>query len=555
MPVCRTFISSMLTTGKKIILVFLGILVLAVAGWQLYKYRWLDKKLQTVTDKTKGLYDIQYGSISLDEVSGTLHVKDITITPDTMVYRRMETEKRNPSILLRATIPQLDILGVKTPKALLNKKIEGRSITITNPSIEILTNRKHKDTQVHDPSKDLSSQLLEKFTKISIDSVAVLHGNILVRDIDEKTPKVQGRDISCSLTDLLIDSISVKDSSRILFSRTLGIASKDIMLPSGDKKYKLGIHEVAFTSRNNVLSVGKFQLTPQLPEDAFARSYAYSKDRYDFTLENIKLIGIDRKNAWRKILEADSLIIGKSSFKIYRDLTRPHDTLSRVGKYPQQQLMQVPIPLNIRKVVFEHAFIEYKERGAKSDSAGKLQFYNVATTISNVTNMRQAIARDDKCILQFRSKLLNIAPVSARIVMLLHDPHGRFSIEGDIGSIDTKDLNPLIQPMGLARMEKGHIDHLHFNFKGDDSSAAGPLTMLYRDIKITLLKKDKDEPKFNKKGIPTLLANVIIKKDNPKKNDDPRTVDVHFDRIRNKSFFNLIWKSIFTGIKQSVGMK
>jgi hypothetical protein len=30
---------------------------------------------------------------------------------------------------------------------------------------------------------------------------------------------------------------------------------------------------------------------------------------------------------------------------------------------------------------------------------------------------------------------------------------------------------------------------------------------------------------------------------------------VHFQRILNKSFFNLIWKTLFTGIKQSVGMK
>lgn len=545
----------MLTPGKKIILVILGILVLAIAGWQIYKYRFLNNKLKTVAEKTDGLYDINYSSITLDEVSGALHVKDITIIPDTTVYRQLEAEKRNPSILIRATIPQLDILGVKTPKALLSKQIEGRSISITNPTIEILTSEKQKDTTIHDPSKDLSTQLLEKFTKISIDSVAILHGDILVRNIDAKTPKVQGKDISCSLTDLLIDSLSVKDSSRIFFSRTLEIASRDLILPSKNKKYQLGLHEVKFTSRHDELSIKNFRLTPLLSEEAFAASYIYSKDRYDFDLEDIHLTGIDRRSAWHKTLEADTMTIGKSSFKIYRDLTHPHDTLSRVGRYPQQQLMQVAIPLNIKKVIFNNSFIEYKEVGAKSDSAGKLRFYDVSATLSNVTNMRRHFAQNDHCLLNFRAKLLNIAPVTARVDMILHDPHGRFTIEGDIGSIATTDLNPLTQPMGLAKMEKGQIDRLHFNFTGNDSSAHGQLTMLYHDIKITLLKKDKDEDKFNKKGIPTLLANIIIKKDNPKKGDDPRTVDVHFNRILNKSFFNLIWKTIFTGIKESVGMK
>ena len=79
--------------------------------------------------------------------------------------------------------------------------------------------------------------------------------------------------------------------------------------------------------------------------------------------------------------------------------------------------------------------------------------------------------------------------------------------------------------------------------------------MLYRDIKISLLKKDKKEKKLDKKGIASLLANIVIKDSNPGKGDEPRTVDVHFNRILNKSFFNLLWKSIFTGIKESVGMK
>jgi hypothetical protein len=94
---------------------------------------------------------------------------------------------------------------------------------------------------------------------------------------------------------------------------------------------------------------------------------------------------------------------------------------------------------------------------------------------------------------------------------------------------------------------------LHFNFEGTDSTSDGKVLLLYEDLKISLLKKDKDEGKLDKKSLVSLFANLIIKNSN--KAEDPRAAEVHFNRILNKSFFNLIWKSIFTGVKQTVGMK
>jgi hypothetical protein len=115
-------------------------LILIIAVWQVYKYRIINNKAEkAVTKKTKGLYTIRYGGLSLDEASGTLHVQNIEITPDTAVYNRMVQEKNNPSVLVKATIPVLNVLGVKTPKALLTRQIEGRIIEIlrfmTRPGI------------------------------------------------------------------------------------------------------------------------------------------------------------------------------------------------------------------------------------------------------------------------------------------------------------------------------------------------------------------------------------------------------------------------------------
>jgi hypothetical protein len=249
------------------------------------------------------------------------------------------------------------------------------------------------------------------------------------------------------------------------------------------------------------------------------------------------------------------LVIDKSSFRIFRDLSYPRDTISKVGKYPQQQLMRLPVPVLIKKMVFVHSFIEYKEKNARSDSAGKVQFFDVSATIDNVTNMKSAISRNNRCVVFFKSKFLNKAPAHAKLVMLLKDPQGKFSIEGNIGKIDVVSLNPLTQPMGLARMEKGNIDKLHFNFSCSDSSSEGKLEMLYSGLKISLLKMDKEENKYDKKGLASLAANIILKGSNPGGDGKTRVEDVHFRRLLNRSMFNLIWKAIFMGMKQTAGVK
>jgi len=550
----------MLTSKKRARLVYLlvplGIFAVGLIVWQFYKYKMVHRKVDdAITQKSKGLYQLHYEGLRIDEVSGTLHVKNVSIVPDTLIYQEMVREKTNPSVLISIHIPALDILGVKTPKALLQKEIEGRSIEISDPSIEIMLNDTKKDSTLHDPSKDLSKELLGKLLKIAIDSVKIVHAHVLVRKMNSGEALFKGENVSFLLAGLLIDSTVNKDSSRIFFSKNVEVGCEELILPSKDKKYRLQIRDLLFRSRENSLYVGVLKMTPQLGEAEFARSFPVQKDRYDFNLKGISLLHINRGALWRKKLEADSLVIAESSFKIFRDLSYPRDTVVKVGKYPHQQLMHLPVPMNIGKVVVVHSFIEYKEKNAKSDSAGKLQFFNVRATIGHVTNMKEVIARNNECIVSFKASLLNKIPVEARLVLLLKDPRGKFSIEGNLGAFDVVTLNPLTQPMGLARMEKGRIRKLHFDLIASDSSSDGKLLMLYEDLKVSLLKKDKEENKYDKKGLASLLVSVMMKKSNPSKGGEARTVDVHFHRILDKSFFNLIWKSIFTGIKETAGLK
>lgn len=540
----------------SILLILAGIILAGIGIWQVYKYKIAKKNIQkAVTEKSKGLYVIHYTDLVIDEVAGDLRVKNVEIIPDTAIFNAMVREQSNPSILLHITVPELHVTGIKTPKALISKELDGEEVEVSDPVIELELNNYLKDKTDYSAAKELYKSILGKLLRINVKTISINHGSLLVKNRGAKVPLFRSTNVSLLFSDLLVDSTSSKDSSRILFCKNVEATGDELILPSKDKRYRSLIKHVQFRSSDNSFKIGLLKLIPQLPEDAFVHSYATQKDRYNFTLENLTFKGIDRAALFKKELYVENVSVERSSFKIYRDLSIPRDTLSRVGKYPQQELLRLSLPVNIRTLVMPVSFIEYKEKNGKSDSAGKVQFYQVHATIRNVTNMKSAIARDNKCTLDFQAKFLNIAPVKARLAMQLNSKRGEFTIAGNIGAISAVALNPLIQPMGLARIKKGTVHDVRFDFKGDDSSSNGKLTILYDDIGIELLRKNNSQNKYDRKLIPTLLAGALVKKSNPGKNGDIRVADVHFDRNLNKSFFNLLWKSIFTGIKETAGMK
>ncbi|HWB90982.1 MAG TPA: hypothetical protein VG605_04000 [Puia sp.] len=540
--------------NRLFLLSALAAIVLLVVAWQFYKYYFVHRKIARVLEeKTRGLYILHYDHLAFDEVAGMLHVENIDLRPDTAVYRQLVRENKEPHMLLQLQVDSLDITGVKTPRGLLAKELEGEKVEVSGARIRIMVQQFKKDSSVYNPAPDLKRQLLGRLLKIAIDSVQIKDATVLVGSLDSSETYFRGNKVSLLLSHLFIDSSARQDSTAILFSRDLALGCKALELPAGNKKYTVGVDSLRFTSTDNTLRVAQVKIEPRLSEAAFAASFPRQKDRYDFLLKNIALCHLDRKALWRKTIRADSLVIGESAFRVYRDISRPPDTTSKVGKYPQQQLMRLPFPLSIDKIVFTHSYIEYKEKNARSHSAGKVQFHDVRATIRHVTNRRSDLHNDRRCIVDFHARFLDKAPVNARLVMFLKDPKGRFTIDGGFGSLDARSLNPLTEPMGLTRLDHGQINHLKFAIRGTDSAGDGQVILSYRDVKVSMLKKDQDRAGFDKKRLASFFANLMVKNSSGPANRGPE--EVHFQRILNKSMFNLIWKTLFTGIKKSIGMK
>lgn len=544
--------------GRVILSAFFFIVILAIAGgvlyWQTHKKKIIRERLESAIEKKSGgFYTIQYESLDLDEITGFLSITNLRLGYDSNKYNSMKNLHLDPATLFSIEIPEITVEGVKTPKALIDKEIDGRKLTIRNPVIEIIYTGRGKDSLRKVPAKEIYQQILGNLDQIKLDSVSITGARIITRNQKTKQVGIELINASVDLIDVKVDSAANADPTRLLFAKNQAISFESLSWTTEDKRYKLKAKNVISNSTGKDVHVDEFVLDPIKGEQDFVNSIPTQEDRFDFRFSDIMLKNVDYADLLDEEVIADSLVIRSAVFKIYRDLNIPRDKKSRVGDYPHQALQKIPVDIDIRKVVMMNSFIEYKERNNITKNSGKLQFYDVYSTITNFTNKKESIQKNNVMTLVAKTSFLNTTPFNVNWNFKLKDPDGRFTIKATMGPISAKDLNVLTEPMGPARIEKGEIKGLTMDFEGSDHSMNGNMTLLYDDLKIAVLEKDNGAKEWDKKSLTSFVANIFVKNSNlPKGDEAARTASVTNQRDTNRSIFHLAWKTIFKGMMDTV---
>jgi len=220
-----------------------------------------------------------------------------------------------------------------------------------------------------------------------------------------------------------------------------------------------------------------------------------------------------------------------------------------VHDYPQEAIMRLPFPIYVNKILVKESYVEYKEKNDQSDSSGKVAFFHVQATFANVTNLPAYIKQKNQMDLNFNASFLNETPFNANIQMQLNDRKGNFKIDARLGELNASSLNPLLKPMALAELDKGKISGLRYHLDATNTSGRGRLIIIYSNLSLKLLKKDEDKNKYKTKLLPSIAAGFVLKDSNPQ-NGKTRIGNVDYTRDIHRSIFNLMWKSLFSCIKQ-----
>jgi hypothetical protein len=337
------------------------------------------------------------------------------------------------------------------------------------------------------------------------------------------------------------------------FTKEAEVTLASFSTSSKDKSYQFNFKNMSLNSLTKELKIGSFNVDPFASEKVFANKFRFQRDRFDITFTGISLKNINMNSLLDKQLVASDLLISNANAKIYRDLHKPLEKKSRVGNYLSQLLEKIDEPLNISKATISNAFIQYRENEFVSDSIGVVTFLNSKLNISNITNIPSAIQKNNELNISFDTKVLSEIPLTGNFKFIMNSNDGGFVVDGHVGGFDALLLNKVSIPMTLIKINSGKINSVDFHFNGNNTSAGGDFVMKYNDLKLEVLKRDKNTTKVKKRHFLSLAANFLVQNNNPG-SSGLRKVNAKYQRNIYKSFFNLVWKTIFAGMKETAGI-
>ncbi|MEO8116762.1 MAG: hypothetical protein ABI653_03880 [Bacteroidota bacterium] len=558
--------SKKIKANKKWIIFFAGLAIIIVAGLFYFKARNLkdfnplikDKLQELVSNGSDGLYQLTYDSLKSDVYGGTVILKNVHVFPDSSRLLHLDSLHMKPEDIFDFSLTTLAIDGLDISDFLSNKKIDLKIIYLNNPTLDIYHEKNDslktkKDTASVQTVYQRISTLLNRFSvqKLAIKNMEVIHHNYIS---DDKESTTRFDKVNMQFEDLLIDSLTQYDSTRFMYAKNAAITLGKFKLPTPDSLYVISMDSIYINAANKTVDIDTLAFTPRDGKDAFVSKMPYLKERYTASFEHISLHDIDW---WAFVsnegFSAKNMILQNGKLGIYADRNLPPFPKSKVGNYPHQMLMKISLPVSLDSIIISNLDMSYEENNPDSKLPGKIFFNNINGYISNI-NTNPTTAASPIMKIKASSDLMDAGKINAEFLFDMNKTNsGAFSVSGELGAMDAKKLDPVTEPLGLFKIDDGKVKSLSFDFNGNDKSCSGQFKFLYDDLHIQILKKGNDNGVQEKKGLLSFIANTfVIKKSNPGNDGDVRTVMASSVRDIHKSFFNLIWKTLLDGFKQTV---
>jgi hypothetical protein len=437
------------------------------------------------------------------------------------------------------------ISGISTNDFIINKKIKADSVSSEGGIVTIYRNKKTGGSSEEiEIDNDFFDEALIKNIRLGKTTL-----NIYNRAQPDAAP-ITIKNILFNANDIaeVQDGTNLK---RLIGNSNWNASADGLTLNTKDNFYKIAVGPFSLDKKQATIRVNSLACMPLISEQAFMDKQKFQKDQYNFRFNNLIFTGVDVKT----LINEQKLIADNASLqpvmKIFNDRTLPFDTSSKIGMYPQQQLYKLDFPVYIKNMQIKNGNISYRERGRLSTQIGNVFFSNVNGNISNITNMKNYLAKNNTMIVEASGSFLGLSKLSTTWKLPVNSNNGSFSAFGTLGSFDATGLNTITEPLGMATIEKGNVKSFRFGMTGDDYGSKGDATLIYDNLKIKLLKNKGEEgdPDIQTKTVTSFVANLFMKDKNPS-NGKTRAAEIGFKRDTQKSFFNLLWKSVFQGAKK-----
>ncbi|WP_183564520.1 hypothetical protein [Mucilaginibacter sp. SP1R1] len=515
-----------------------------------------NKVRDVVLTSSDSLYKVDFSDAELHILQGKIVIYNITLTPDTAVYNQKKKQHLAPNNLVELHVKRLILLHVHPYSLYFRHKLNISRVILNEPEVKISYQLNHtKDTVVKD-----HRTAWQKISK-SLHSIHV--GQIFLNDVKFKYQDYSGNKVAISelkemnlnATDLLIDSATQTDRSRLLYCKDIVTELNNYTGRTTSGLYTYKIKYLKLSTLKSQLNVVGLSVDPAKTNIFFTKS---QRDRFGLTIDSLQLNNFDFLSYHKyRSLTASSLLLNKGTISVFNNPNKvSNKTIDRIVSFPNVMIHKIGTDLIIDTVHIRHFNIEYSEFNTKSNKTGTVTFNNTSGHLYNITSNKAAIAKNNFTSAQLSTYFMNRGRLDVQFKFNLTDKDAAFTYKGALGTMALPVLNPAIMPLAMVKATSGTVKQLSFDIQANSKVFKGKVGFLYNDLKVNIFQADTANDRLKKRSLISIFANLfVIKHNNPDNaGQAPRSAVVVYPRPKDSPFFKTIWKTLLEGIKPCVGL-
>ncbi|WP_026728434.1 hypothetical protein [Flavobacterium denitrificans] len=488
---------------------------------------WIKKQLPVIIhEKNKTVYNINYEKIEVSLFSRNIYAQTLLVSP--------KNEPKDSKNGLFSKIESITIKHFNIWDLAFRDIIQAESIIINKPHVilykkgeKLLNNRKSIETEIVAPFRKI----------IAVSNIYLNDGTIDVVSLDTEKPIFSVKKIILKLEGILITDTTLKEKIPLQYKTYALIIDSLFYRPNSF--YYINIGKIS--TENNFLKINNFSYLPQFKRYDFVKRLDKEKDIYNLKFDSAQVAKMNWgfKND-KFYFKANSLVINHFDANIYRGKMLKDDPSK---KYLYNHLLRnLKFPLQIDTLQVLKSKLVYEEELDVAKGPGVLTFdqFNL-----QATNLRSGfgLKKTNDVKIKVKCIFMKNSPLDVDWSFNVLDKTDGFHIQGVISNFNVQGMTRFTKPY-INTTFTGTFHKYRFNFYGNDNGSKGNASLDYDDLKVKLYKKKKTEKEAKLK---TAVANLLVKNDSK---DGAKTAEIEVERLQDRSFYNLLWRSIAESLKK-----
>lgn len=454
------------------------------------------------------------------------------------------TTKNSKEDQFELNIPSLALNGFDIDNAYRNDQFLFKSIVVDKPSFKLFNNA--KDSLKFNPFKINLFPYFESFADVfASKSLSVTDADISV--FKNGKMKLQEK-VTFNLSDVRIGN----EPSRG-FMHAEDFSFRIPNLKRQEKLYQYTIGEISYSTGSNRLSANDIRIIPNFSKEKHQKQVGFQSDYFNGKIDSV-FISQPNIRRWfdKEELVGKYLSVNGLNLDIYRDKRILFDENRRPGML-QDLIKSLKYPFLLDSLNLVNSNIGYIEQPESGNPEGKISFTNIQVRLIPFSNMKSSTGKIPDFGVDGTATVMDSIQIKTSMNFQMNNPENLFTVTGSSSPFNMRILNPVLEPLASLSLRSGRVNRFDFNFSSDKTSAAGQLFFGYDDLKISVLETKNGNVKEAR--FASFLANSLLLRSKNPRGKEFLPEEINIQRDQKRSVLNYWWKTVFSGIRNTLGIK